>query len=119
MVHQPVDRGGGRHRVLEDLLPAAEHQVAGDQHRAPFIAFGDQSEQDLGFFRALLHIADVVQNQEFERIEAPKLLRQYQIALGGEAVAFAVEQQQGMITGGLEVAVVGAVLLLAVDRNLG
>jgi hypothetical protein len=36
-----------------------------------------------------------------------------------QAVAFAVEQQQRVIAGTLEVAVVGALLLFAVDRNLG
>ena len=44
-------------------------------------------------------------------VAGPKLRRQ--------AVALAVEQQQRMITGGLEVIVVGALLLLAVDRDLG
>src|SRR5215831_5278624 len=33
VVNQPIDRGGGRHWVLEDALPVAEHQIAGDQHR--------------------------------------------------------------------------------------
>ena len=32
VVHQPIDGGRGRHRVLEDPFPVAEHQVAGDQH---------------------------------------------------------------------------------------
>src|ERR1035441_3707509 len=36
-----------------------------------------------------------------------------------QAVALAVEQQQRVIAGGFEVAVVGAVLLLAVNRDLG
>jgi len=38
--------------------------------------------------------------------------------LGCQTVTLAVEQQQRVIAGGLKVAVVGAVLLLAVDRNL-
>src|SRR5262245_44494081 len=32
VVNEPVDRGGGGHRVLEDPVPLAEHQVAGDHH---------------------------------------------------------------------------------------
>jgi hypothetical protein len=39
--------------------------------------------------------------------------------LGGQAVALAVEQQQRMITGGLEVAVVRTVLLPAMDPDFG
>jgi hypothetical protein len=37
--------------------------------------------------------------------------------LGGQTVAFAVEQQQRMITGGLEVAVVSTLLLPAMDPD--
>ena len=36
-----------------------------------------------------------------------------------QAVALVVEQQQRMIAGGLEVSVVGALLLAAVDRDFG
>jgi hypothetical protein len=36
---------------------------------------------------------------------------------GGQAVAFTIEQQQRMVTGRLEMAVVGALLLLAIDRD--
>src|SRR3984957_12300270 len=39
--------------------------------------------------------------------------------LGGQAVALAVEQQQRMITGGLEVAVVAALFLPTVDSDFG
>jgi hypothetical protein len=41
----------GRHRLLEDPLPFAEDQIAGDQHRAPFVALGDQREQHLAAAR--------------------------------------------------------------------
>jgi hypothetical protein len=37
--------------------------------------------------------------------------------LCGQAVALAIEQQQWMIAGGLEVAVVSTVLLLAIDHD--
>ena len=39
--------------------------------------------------------------------------------LGGEAVAFPIEQQQGMVAGGFKVAVVSALLLLAINRYFG
>src|SRR6202162_720626 len=41
VMDQPIDCGRGRHRVLEDPFPVAEHQVTGNQHRAPLIAFRD------------------------------------------------------------------------------
>jgi hypothetical protein len=37
--------------------------------------------------------------------------------LGGQAVALAIEQQQRMIAGRLEVSVVGTVFLSALDRD--
>src|SRR5208282_6154548 len=39
--------------------------------------------------------------------------------LGGQTVAFTIEQQQRMVTGGLEVAVARTVLLPAMDADLG
>lgn len=83
-MNQPVDGRCGRHRVLEDPFPVAAHQVAGDQHGAPLIAFRDRSEQDFGFFRALFDVANIIQDQQLDRIEPPQLLRQRRIALGGE-----------------------------------
>ena len=41
VMDQAVDGGSGRHRILEDPFPITEHQIAGNQHRAPFVAFGD------------------------------------------------------------------------------
>ena len=37
---ESVDGGHGRHRVFEDLIPLGKHQIAGDHHAAPFVAFG-------------------------------------------------------------------------------
>jgi hypothetical protein len=38
---------------------------------------------------------------------------------GCQKVAFTIEQQQGMIPSGLEMSVVDALLLVAIDRDLG
>jgi hypothetical protein len=46
-----IDGSRGRHRLLEDPLLFAEDQIAGDQHRAPFVALGDQREQHLAAAR--------------------------------------------------------------------
>src|SRR5712672_4407437 len=40
VVDDAVDGGGGGHRILEDPVPLAEHQVARDDHRASFVALG-------------------------------------------------------------------------------
>jgi hypothetical protein len=39
--------------------------------------------------------------------------------LGGQTIAFTIEQQQRMITGRREVPVAGTLLLLAMDSDLG
>jgi len=39
--------------------------------------------------------------------------------LGGQTVTFAIEQQQRVIAGRLEVSIVGALLLLAINPDLG
>jgi hypothetical protein len=59
-VDQAVDRGRGRHRVLEDLIPGAEDKVARDKHGAALVALCHESEEDLDLVRGLLHVADVV-----------------------------------------------------------
>src|SRR5207245_9135495 len=44
VMHQPVHRCRGRHRVLENLLPFRERQIAGHQHAAAFVTFRQQRE---------------------------------------------------------------------------
>lgn len=81
MVQQPVDRGGGGHRVLEDLFPLTEHQIARDEHGTALVAFGHAREEHLDLFGALLHVADVVENQELEDVEAAKRVGQREVSL--------------------------------------
>ena len=48
-MHEPINCRHGGHRVLEDLIPFREHQVAGDHHAAPLVAFGKEREQHFHF----------------------------------------------------------------------
>ena len=43
-MRQSVNCGHGCHWVLEDFIPFGEHQIAGDHHAAPLIAFGQERE---------------------------------------------------------------------------
>ena len=70
MVDDAVDGGGGGHWVFEDLVPLAEDQVAGDDHGASLVALGHEREEDFDFFGALLHVAEVVEDNDVEGIEA-------------------------------------------------
>src|SRR5258707_272176 len=68
MVDEPIDRGGGGHRVLEDPIPLAEHQVAGDDYGAPLVALGEEREQYLHFLAVLLDVAKIVTNHGVEAV---------------------------------------------------
>jgi len=47
VVDQAVDGGSGGHRVLEDSVPGAEHEVRGDHQRPALVALREESEEDL------------------------------------------------------------------------
>ena len=81
-MHDPVNGGRRGHRVLEDLVPLREHQVAGDHDALAFIALSQQGEQDLHLGPVLLDIADIVQQQAVDAVQALQFPRQAQVALG-------------------------------------
>src|SRR5260370_16778303 len=85
-MHQLIDRRGRRHRVLEDLLPLRERQVAGHQHAPPFVPFRQQREQHLHLLPALLHVAEVVDHQRLPTGQALQQRLQRQVALGRQQV---------------------------------
>ena len=64
VLDEAVDRGRGRHGVLEDLVPLREDQVARDHHAATLVSFGEQGEEHLHLLAVLLHIADVVDDDD-------------------------------------------------------
>ncbi len=84
VVDQAVDRSGGGHRVLEDPVPLAKYQVAGDHQGAPLVAFGHEGEEDFDLVRALLDVTDVVEDQEIEGVEALQGAWQGKVTLGGK-----------------------------------
>src|SRR5271155_6078584 len=84
VVDQAVDGRRGGHRLLEDALPFAKDQIAGDHHGAALIPLRDEREQHFGLLGALFDVADVVQNQQLGGIEPTQQARQRKITLGGE-----------------------------------
>ena len=84
VVNETVDRGRGGHRVLEYLLPLAEREIARQQHAAAFVTLGQQREQNLHLFAALLHIADVVDDQGVALRKTPDRARKFQVTLGNQ-----------------------------------
>src|SRR5438105_3830376 len=59
MVNKAVARGCSDHRVFEDSLPFRERQIAGDEHTATLVPFGQEREQNFHFFAALLQVAQI------------------------------------------------------------
>src|SRR3954471_1192399 len=84
VVDDAVDGGGGGHRILEDPVPLAEHQIARDDHRASFVALGEKREEDLHLVAVLLDVAKVVAHDHVVAVEDRELLLELKISLGGE-----------------------------------
>jgi len=61
VVDETIDRGRGRHRIFEDSIPLAEHEVAGNDHSASLVALGEKREQNLHLVTVLLDVADVIE----------------------------------------------------------
>ena len=64
VVDEPVDEGGGDHRVAEDLAPGLEAAVAGDDDRAAFVAARDQGEEQVGGLAFQRQVADLVDDEQ-------------------------------------------------------
>src|SRR6266542_2446789 len=60
VVDQPVDHGGSDHVVAEDLAPAAERLVGGDDQAGAFVAGGDELEEQVGGLGLEGDVADLV-----------------------------------------------------------
>src|ERR1700693_670952 len=79
-----IHGGRGGHRILEDGVPLGEDQVASDQDGATLVAFGQEGEEDLHLLAALLDVADVVEEDGLEAVQALELGGKPQVTLGGE-----------------------------------
>ena len=81
MVHQAVDHRRRGHGILKDATPLAEDDVAGDDHAAALVPFGEEGEEHLHLVAALLHVADVVEDDGVVGVERGELLLDAEIAL--------------------------------------
>src|SRR5450756_2741996 len=81
MMDQPVDGGGRRHLVSEDPIPLAEEQVARQHHGAALVAFGEQRKEHLRLFRALLDVAQIIEQHDLEVVELAQGPWQRKVAL--------------------------------------
>lgn len=94
VVDEPVNGCRRRHRVPEELLPAREGQIAHQQHAAPFIAVGQEREEEFHLLAALLDVAQVVDQ---DRVVSPRTFehpRQRYLLLGSEITFGEVTHQR-------------------------
>jgi len=57
------------HRIFEDLVPFAEHEIRRNNHGSGFIALGQEREEHFHLITVVLHIADVIENDAGKLIE--------------------------------------------------
>jgi hypothetical protein len=71
VVNQAVDHGGGDDLVAEDLAPAAEGLVAGDDERGALVAAAHQLEEQVRCLGLERHVTDLVDDQQRIAAESP------------------------------------------------
>src|SRR3954464_1303327 len=70
VVDQAVDHGGGYDVVAEDLAPAPERLVGGDDQAGAFVAGGDELEEQVGGFGFERDVSDLVDDEQGVAAEA-------------------------------------------------
>mgnify|MGYP002386131676 FL=1 len=84
VVGQPVEQRAGQTLRSQDGRPVLEGQVRGDDGRAALIALREDLEQELGAGRRERHIAELVDDQQLDRLQ------------------LALEPEQALLVAGLE-----------------
>jgi hypothetical protein len=83
VVDEPVDEGGGDHRVAEDLAPLLEAAVGGDGDRAALVAARHQREEEVGGLAFERQIADLVDDEQVVALEPAELVLELVAVLCG------------------------------------
>jgi len=92
VVDDAVDGRSCRQGVLEDLAPFGEDEVGGDDDAAPLVPLGQEGEQNLHLLLALLDVAQIVEDDDLEAVEAPEFPLQLIVPLGAQQ---ATDQLEG------------------------
>ena len=75
-MNQSVDGGECHRGIWEYLIPAREGLIGGQRQALPFIALGNQLEQDRGFRLVPPNVAQVVEDQQVKAIHTSDLRRE-------------------------------------------
>ena len=101
VVQEPVEDGGGHHRVSEHRVPLADAAVRGDQHRPPLVAPRDQLEEQMRGVGLERQLAELIDDQKLGLGEQHQPLRQpaFGMALGDLGDKGDGRHKQGGIAG--------------------
>lgn len=86
VVNEAIDGCGCSHRVLEDLFPLAEWQVARQHDTCTLVAISQKREEHFHLLATLLNVANIVDHQRVEATEALQHAAELEITLGDQKV---------------------------------
>jgi len=84
VVDGAIDGSSGGHRILEDPVPLAEHEIAGDDHGAALVPLGEERQQDLHLVAVLLDVPEVIADHGVVAVEDRELGFEAKVPLGAE-----------------------------------
>src|SRR5438552_4548849 len=82
VVDEAVDHRHGDYLISEDLAPARERLVRGDDHAGALVAGGYQAEHEVGGFRVERYVAYLVDDEHRDERQAARLGVEAVLALG-------------------------------------
>jgi hypothetical protein len=82
VVDESVDHGGGGDVVAEDLAPAAERLVGGDDQAGAFVAAADEHEHQVRGLGVEWDVSHLVDDQQRDALEFVELVVEAAVALG-------------------------------------
>ncbi len=88
-----IEGRGRRHLISKNPIPLREDQIARNHDRASLVAFGEEREENLGLFGALLDVAHIVEEQHREVIELAQGERRVDSRIGESRVPGTVRQE--------------------------
>ena len=84
---EAVDHRGGDDVVAEDLAPGGEGLVGGDDQRGAFVAARDEHEHQVGGLRVERDVADLVDDQQRDALQAVELVVEAAVRVGRRPAA--------------------------------
>ena len=84
VMYDAVNGSSCSQRVLKDLVPLRKDKVGGNHEAASFVTFSQESEKHFHLCPTLLDIADVIEDDDLEAVQASQLPFQFVVSLGSQ-----------------------------------